>query len=458
MISMRARLFGILLITTGLVWLLAMAWIFFSTGAELQNVLDARLREAARMVSSLVVREDLEGGRSASGQADLYSPVYDRQLSCQIWTLDGALISKSDGAPTEKLGYDEEGFSETVVQGEAWRVYSVINPETNLRVMVGDRIHFREQLVNNMLKGLLLPGLLIMPILAGLIWLSIGRGLSPLKNIANNLSTRNATDLEPIANTSLAKEIVPVVRSLNGLFARVASARDRERNFTAFAAHELRTPLAGLKTQAQVALASKDDAIRDKALSQIVLGVDRTGRLVKQLLDIASIEAAEPESKSVPVDLGDALKRLRSELLSHVAPAVDVQIDDAMFGTIVHTDPDLLRLATRNLMENALHHTPPNGVVRCCASSSQDSIELLIEDQGPGIPEEELALVTERFFRGRFKAPVGSGLGLSIVELALEQIGARLSLVNKVDGGLSARITFPVGQKVSGEPHHHSAL
>src|SRR5690606_11212824 len=146
-------------------------------------------------------------------------------------------------------------------------------------------------LVNDVIRGLLLPAMLILPVLAGLIWLSVRKGLAPLNRVANDLEARSASDLSPIDNVETAREIVPVLQSLNGLFARVANLRERERNFTTFAAHELRTPLAGLKTQAQVALASEDRAIRDQALRQIVVGVDRTGRLVRQLLDMSAIEA-----------------------------------------------------------------------------------------------------------------------------------------------------------------------
>lgn len=441
--SMRVRLFYILLITTGIVWLSAVAWIFASTDAQLQKVLDTRLMEAARMVSSLVVKQDM--GQKADPVIPMEAhPAYNRQLSCQIWTIEGELISKSDGAPDQELSAEQSGFSETTVNGEAWRVYTVHNADVGVRVMVGDRIDFRDQLINNMIKGLLLPALLILPVLAGLIWLSLGRGLFPLKAIADNLHARDASDFSPLESAGVAREIAPVVKALNGLFGRVAGIREREQNFTAFAAHELRTPLAGLKTQAQIALASSDPAIREKALSQIVHGVDRTGRLVRQLLDLAAIEAGEPSPQRVVIPVGETLKALRHEVLGHVAPHADFVIDACLLELRLVTHPDLFRLAARNLIENALLHTPEGGTIRCSLTQTSDELAIRIDDEGPGIPEDELERATERFFRGRHKSSVGSGLGLSIVELALRSIGARLTLTNRAEGGLSAAIVVPV--------------
>src|SRR5690606_36961076 len=158
-------------------------------------------------------------------------------------------------------------------------------------------------------------------------------------------------------NVETAREIVPVLQSLNGLFARVAGLRERERNFTTFAAHELRTPLAGLKTQAQVALASDDRAIRDQALRQIVVGVDRTGRLVRQLLDMSAIEALDrPERRGV-VKPAAILRSLAEELAD---PERDVTVDVSpdLDAVELEIEPELFTLAARNLMENAVNHSP----------------------------------------------------------------------------------------------------
>jgi len=398
--------------------------------------------EAGRMVASLVSRQEIEANPERPVTADVplrEHSAYERQLSCQIWSLQGTLLSRSDAAPDEKMSEQADGISDTVINGERWRVYAITNPDLGVRILVGDNLSMRDQLVNDVIRGLLLPALLILPVLALLIWLSVRRGLEPLRKIAGDLEARHASDLSPIEDVETAKEIVPVLQSLNGLFARVAGLRERERNFTAFAAHELRTPLAGLKTQAQVALASDDRAIRDQALRQIVVGVDRTGRLVRQLLDMSAVEALDRSEKRKAVRPSFVLRSLAAEL-ADPGRQVTIEVAPELDAMELLIEPELFTLAARNLMENAVNHSPPGGVVRCRVADGSEAGQVIIEDDGPGIPDEELPRVTERFFRGRNKAPVGSGLGLAIVELALGRSGWRLQLQNREAGGLRAVI------------------
>lgn len=457
--SIRARLVVILLIATGLVWLSAVLWIFLSTRAEVERVLDARLMEAGRMVNSLLISQDVRisdtQNTPVAAPAQIHTQ-YDRQLSCQIWSLQGVLIGRSGSAPDRALSDNANGISEKVIDGETWRVFAVENAALGVRVLVGDNLSMRQRLVNDVIKGLLLPALLIMPISAGLIWLSVTRGLRPLSGIAGELATRKASDLSPLASKATAKEVAPVLRSLNGLFARVAEIRNRERNFTAFAAHELRTPLAGLKTQAQVALASDDRAIREQALRQIVVGVDRTGRLVGQLLDISAIDASESMDAGGCFHPAEILASIRSDLRAANRPNARIAIDPELETIRVAANADLFRLAARNLMENAINHSPQDGRIVCSARRDMRQLTILVEDDGPGIPDDELPQVTERFFRGRNKTPIGSGLGLAIAALSLEHIGCTLSLRNRPGCGLAAGIGIPMDLVISGLGHDPS--
>ncbi|WP_312860807.1 histidine kinase dimerization/phospho-acceptor domain-containing protein [Neoaquamicrobium sediminum] len=391
--SISKRLFLILILTTGLVWLSAVLWIFLSTRAEVERVLDARLMEAGRMVASLVSRQEIEANPERPVTTDVplrEHSAYERQISCQIWSLQGTLLSRSDAAPDEKMSEQADGISDTVINGERWRVYAITNPDLGVRILVGDNLSMRDHLVNDVIRGLLLPALLILPVLALLIWLSVRRGLEPLRKIAGDLEARHAADLSPIEDVETAKEIVPVLQSLNGLFARVAGLRERERNFTAFAAHELRTPLAGLKTQAQVALASDDRTIRDQALRQIVVGVDRTGRLVRQLLDMSAVEALDQSEKRKVVRPSFVLRSLATELADPVRQ-VTIEVAPELDAMELLIEPELFTLAARNLMENAVNHSPPGGVVRCRVADGSEAGQVIIEDDGPGIPGRGIA-------------------------------------------------------------------
>ncbi|MFN7009878.1 MAG: ATP-binding protein [Allorhizobium sp.] len=448
--SIRTRLFHILLAATGAVWLLAVLWTYMSTQREVERVLDARLTEAARMVSSLItdhhidVAAAVDAARTANipDGFNLHDGDYNRQLSCQIWSLQGDLVSRSESAPDTSLADHQTGFAEKLVDGERWRVYAVVNPELGVRVLVGDSLEIRERLVGDVIKGQLVPALAILPILAGLIWLSVGRGLSPLRQVAEALSLRSADELHAVDDSGAPREIRPLIGSLNALFQRVGEAREREKTFIAYAAHELKTPLSGLKTQAQVALRSDSEVIRANALNQISLSVDRTGRLVRQLIDLAAVDSLENPSTAETVDIKAMLEGLNAEmapLLSLREIAVETEIADEFLIRV--PSKTLLRLALRNVLENALQYAPSNSLVRIVCTHAESGTTIAVCDEGAGINQKDEQRLKARFQRGNSGNALGSGLGLSIVEMALAKLGGRLSFER--NEGFCVRLELP---------------
>jgi two-component system, OmpR family, sensor histidine kinase QseC len=441
MSSLRGRLFLILVATTSVIWLAATGWIYLGTKNELERVLDTRLQEAARMVASLV-QDDTSAQAAIAATPSVASPEagsYERQLSCQIWSLGGRLVAASTAAPAERLSTHGSGFHDSLINGELWRVYAIEDAGKGVRVLVGDRLGARDRLVQDLVLGLVAPTLLMLPLFAGLIWLSVGRGLAPLRQIAGDLQNRPVDDLSPV-NASAASEIRPVVDALNGLFRRLDLARRHEREITAFAAHELRTPLAGIRTQAQIAQAADSEAMRRSALDRIVQGVDRTARLISQLLTLARLDADAAGSDGQRIRVGPLLREIDGE---RRWPELMVEIDPALDDLVVLGEPGSVRLALRNLHENACGHSPAGGRVRWLRIAEN---ALAVEDDGPGIPAEELSLVTQRFYRGRSSKTAGTGLGLAIVEIALARLGATLTLENRASGaGLRATITQLAG-------------
>ena len=446
--SIRIRLFLILLAATSVVWLSAFLWIQQSTRAEVERVLDARLAESGQMVSSLISDRRIDVARAPTAVPDLEvagnSPVsgYSHRLSCQIWSLEGALVGRSGSAPADSLAGQDAGFSSNMVDGEEWRVYTVINEDLGVRVMVGDSHSVRDRLVRDVTTGLVLPALAILPLLAGLIWLSLRRGLLPLDRLAAGLSRRTADDLNPVAVGSLPREIRPVGTAINGLFGRVEAARNREKAFTSFAAHELKTPLAGIKTQAQVAMIAPDAATRTGALSRIQQGVDRTDRMVRQLLSLASVESTETGYETnvgiagMVRDVVDDLGRLAS------AKGVTLEVSDSGSSQII-TDPVLLMMALRNVIENAVAAAPDASKVEIeVRTSGDDSLSITVMDRGQGIADADRAKITERFFRGAGASIGGSGLGLAIVETAVKRLGGRLEFAPRSAGGETVSIVL----------------
>jgi two-component system sensor histidine kinase QseC len=441
--SLKGRLFLILVTATGLIWLTATCWIYVGTTREVESVLDARLQEAARMVLSLASANGV-GTIAKDGDAGQAPEMlnYERQLSCQIWPLDGRLVARSSGAPNERFSDNSAGFSDRRINGETWRVFTTEDAGKGVRVLVGDRVGLRDHFVAEIMKGVLAPLALTVPLLGFLIWASLNRGLRPLRGLADELSRRNADDMSPVETGTMPDEIRPVIGSLNALFTRVEDALRHERAITAFAAHELRTPLAGLRTQAQVAIAARDEATRSTALRQILVGVDRTTRLVRQLLAIAKLDSAPETMPANQVSIGGVIQEVIDALPSPDR-AVSVTVDSALTNTMVTANREFLLLAVRNLHENAARHMPQPGAIRWSMAKESDSLAVYVDDEGPGIPEDEIPLVTKRFYRGRNKSPLGSGLGLSIADLALRASGARLVLRNRSDTtGLRAQIVW----------------
>jgi two-component system sensor histidine kinase QseC len=448
MTSIQRRLFVVLLAATGVIWLSAAIWIQSSTRSELDRVLDNRLAEAARMVGSLVD----EDGLQLNAAMDLAAPAlpgetahsYARQLSCQVWGLDGTRLAASSQAPQAALSGSEQGFSEREVEGLVWRVYTHVDGARGIRVMVGDSLQIRERLLTDMVMGLMWPTLLILPLLAVAIWISLGRGLSPLRRIAEQLTRRGADDLAAL-EAETPREVSPMVAALNGLFGRVQAARRREQDFTAYAAHELKTPLAGLKMQAEVARLAPDAATRDHALAQIRRAVDRSDRLVHQLLDMAAVDQGAEDGSP------RSLAEVCAEVVDLTAPAARArgvtlrQTCDDRLAARPHPTPGLLIAALRNLVENALHASPEGGSVELELRAEDDGWRAEVRDEGPGIADADRARITERFYRGAGPdagRAEGSGLGLAIVETAAARMGARFTLERRQPRGELARLSF----------------
>lgn len=444
--SMTARLFGLLLLATSVVWLSGMAWIYAGSRQELERVLDARLEEATRMVSSLIESADVRVTTGVSGvrMSQQSTPVRhietNFQLACQIWSIDGRLVGRSSEAPTTQLTHFTSGYSNQDINGTAWRVYAREDRERGIRVLVGDSITHRERLVRELMWGLAGPGIIVLMVLSGLMWVAIRQGLQPLRRLTHAVAGRSADELGSIDIGHSPQEIRPVVDALNGLFEKVVAAREHERSVTAFAAHELRTPLAGLRTQVQVALAAADPATRDAALRNALIAADRTTRMARQLLALAQIDAADPHAPQEWVDAGSRLSSICEELKSKDQPT-PVTIDDALFGCKIRVNPDAFHAAARNLTENAIQHARAAEPVQWSLVRTDASALLTLDDNGPGIPEDELDMVTKRFFRGRHTRGVGSGLGLAIAETALEKDGLAMRLVRREpEPGLRAQI------------------
>jgi two-component system sensor histidine kinase QseC len=310
-------------------------------------------------------------------------------------------------------------------------------------IQVAEPLAGREALARHITLKMLLPTFIVLPVLALLIWFGVGAGLRPLQQLKQEVKQRAANHLEPLAMADVPEEVAPLVNALNELFVRLKSAFEGERRFTADAAHELRTPLAALKIQAQVALRSKDETERNNALENVLHGVDRATRLVAQLLTLARVDPETAVAGFKQVDLHSLAVSVMADV-EHLAHAkqIEMLLEEGQAHQVLGDDAQLA-LLMRNLLDNAIRYTPVGGSVSVNVSDI-NGINLEVRDTGPGIPEAERKQVQQRFYRITGSGEEGSGLGLSIVRRIADLHGARFELSDNDAGqGLLARVIWP---------------
>lgn len=298
----------------------------------------------------------------------------------------------------------------------------------------------RTALADSIAAHLMHPLLVAVPLLAAVIWLAVGWGLAPLRSLAAQVRARAPHNLDPVAAGG-PEEAQPLVAALNGLLGRVRDLLERERRFTADAAHELRTPLAAIRTHAQVAIEAEDAAGRAAALNGVLRGAERASRLVDQLLLLARLDAA-PELQ--PATVADIATEVVGEYAGQAAArGVDLGLAAAEPGRVAG-NPHLVAVLLRNLVDNAVRYGRPGGRVDVAVRSVADRVEVVVADDGPGIPPDQRGRAFERFHRGLGTGEVGSGLGLSIAARIAEIHGGGVALADGPGGrGLAATVSLP---------------
>ncbi|MFZ2852676.1 MAG: ATP-binding protein [Rhodocyclaceae bacterium] len=440
--SLRRRLLWLLLSTIAALWLSAVIAIFVRAHDMADQLFDAQIEQlAASLLSTAAAHpESLPPGLAAGVGAPAQNIVF------QVWRREHAaphLLLHSADAPQAPLS-EIEGFSERQWNGELWRFYSRWDESRHCQVQVAQQHDVRYRIAQNASWQMLAPLLAGLPLLALAIWFAVGSALRPLRAVTREVETRHPAILSPLVVAHPPQEVVPLIDALNSLFARIQHTLDNERQFTANAAHELRTPLAALKTQAQVALRADSDERRKNALGHVIEGVDRMTRMTAQLLTLARLDPEGTTLQWQPVDLHALAVQIAGELGdASRAKGIRLAIEEGGPASI-EGNADLLGVLLRNLIDNAIRYTPAEGLVGIFVRAENGFIRLAITDSGPGIPAGEHARALRRFERLGNSRSEGSGLGLSIVARIAELHGAAIALgTAESGGGLCVGIAFP---------------
>ncbi len=465
--SIRTFLLFNLLLSVVLITALAIIGNLFLAHKDIQSQLDAQLIRTTLRIDSffsipLSEANFKEIQKSLNTQflkrlskltrkeipADKHLPknyIDPHNLEFQIWDENGKLLIHSPHAPGIPLSNGNEGLTTLWLDGKAWRVNTTYNSNSNLTIMVAERVNYRQHLENQLTQDTIIIMLITYPFLGFLTWVIIGRGLDSLKRVAQEVKHRAPSYLEPVDLESVPTEIEPLVIELNQLFKRLGDAFERNKRFTADAAHELKTPLAALSTQTQVALRADTQEDRKQALLKVLASVNRSTHMVQQLLTLSRMdpEAAIQKPENI------VLSKVASEVAALLAPEaiaknIDLELVNPESTATIQGNSTYIGILIRNLIDNAIRYNHNDGFVKISIKETATHVILSVIDDGPGIPQELRERIFERFYRIIGNKTTGSGLGLGIVTQITQLHRAEVDLITPENGkGIEFQVRFP---------------
>ncbi|WP_061938593.1 ATP-binding protein [Collimonas pratensis] len=440
--SLRLRLLWTIVGTSALLWLASLTIMVFIAWNETNDVFDDALKESSNLIVAATTdfneRGLLQQTEAAAGEP------HKVDIQYQI-VIDGRVIQRTARAPATPFvaGFEHrKGFRNIDIDGKRWRIYVVRSKDAHFEVQVGQKFKKRLDILEELAENLALPVLLLLAVLTALSWHCVSRVMKPINNTAHAIATKSRDDLTPVSLDGQPRELRPIVGALNGVLLRLQNALQAERRFTADAAHELRTPLAALRMHVQLLQRQHSDL--SAPFQKLRDDIDRSTALVENLLALARLDPASPDKlERQQVVLQPFLQELRR---THAAIArqrrINVNIDTQLEQ--LQMNPEMMHIALRNLLDNALRYCPPHSTVKIACSATSGLLRIAVCDDGPGVDARQRNRLSERFFRVLGSGEQGSGLGLSIVRRIAELHGARLSFGSGLDGkGLGVFLDFP---------------
>jgi two-component system, OmpR family, sensor kinase len=402
---------------------------------DLDELLDYQLQQLAFSLSHQSV---------ASVSVPPGTPLPEPDFITQVWGRDGVLVFYSRPSVAIPMR-PRPGFSNMDWKGQSWRVFTQL--DGNRIIQVAHPLSLRQEMAADFARRAVLPLVALVPLLAIGIWILVGRALAPLSSISAALRARTPAALEPLPQGNLPEELVPLVGSLNDLLGRLQQTLEVQRQFVGDAAHELRSPLTAVQLQLSLLKRASGEEERTAAIERLERGVQRSNRLVQQLLTLARQDPQLLDVDSENVDM----HQLAREVVADFEPQAllhrqTLRLDSPADAVLVRGDREALRVMLSNLIDNALRYTPSQGSVIVRASREGDAALIEVEDTGLGIPPEQRLRVFDRFYRvPRAASEEGSGLGLAIVKRIADRHTGTVSLDDAVSGsGLRVSVRLPL--------------
>ena len=436
--SLRARLLWWLLAVIVLAAVVQTAIVYRTALAEADDIFDYQMQQ---MATSL--RSGLPVGTAQEGRDSTDAEEENDDFIVQVWAADGSPVFRS-ATQTTLPRPTVAGYSSVRMHDTTYRVFS-LQTRSSL-IEVAQDVSVRREMAGTLALRAVGPIAVMAPLLVLIVGWVVSQSLAPLSRMRRQIAAREVEDLSPVSEVGLPSEIQPLVHELNLLFDRVGQAFQAQQHFVADAAHELRSPLAAVRLQAEGLQRAAGEEARAIAAARLFAGVDRSTRLIEQLLVLARQEASATSQKRPQlVGLAD-MARLA---VADVVPAAQARGIDVGVGqadqTTVQGHPEALRILMRNLLENAIKYTPCGGRVDVEILVRDGGLVLCVEDSGAGIPPADRGRVLDRFYRVSGSQTSGSGLGLAIVKAIVELHRASITLdASPRLGGLRVAVRFPV--------------
>lgn len=418
---------------------------------------DERLADDVRGLVGLLQQDGDRIVLNFPGQArDILRADSKDRIYFQVADLDGHWIAGDKDLPSaevpEKLEADQIRFRDDEFNGDEIRVaYQYLNSPAGtghpaLLIQVAETRVKRQGLAAAIVSGVIVPQFVIVPMAVLLVYLGLTHGITPLQRLQQELRGRRPSDLSPISVQGIPEEIRPLIEALNGVMLRLTDSLESQRRFTADAAHQLKTPLTGLRTQTELALLENDPQSMRKGLEQVALSAEQLSRLIQQLLALARAEATGDRGDTTEsLDLDNLARAATTEWVDRsLAKGVDIGFESEGLPLYIQGNSFLLHELLTNLLDNALKYTPSGGHITVRTLKTDGSVIVEVEDSGIGIPLEERPRVFERFFRVLGTETDGSGLGLAIVKEVAELHRGQVEVADPESGrGTLFRVRIP---------------
>lgn len=457
--SLRRQLLIAIFIPLLIVWLALVLLAYDKGKHEAEELLDGQLSLSARLLEAQIFHEETNHapGWFTEDEVDqkktaLFEKLdiedrlpYEQELAFKISKESGPVILMSTNAASMEH-FPEPGFHVQVIDDLAWRIYVKKSSDNRFHLQVAHPLSSRDLIGLDVAERIAIPLFFAFPILMLLMYVSVTRSVRPLDSVASSLYARSAENLSPVSEEKIPLELLPIIRAFNRMLGRVSDSIKNERRFTSNAAHELKTPLAGTKLHAQLACATTDPVQREQFMSQVLAGLDRSQRLIEQMLRLARLDPENHrELKYDNIDVRTLLLEIQdaeAEVLKKKNQSLVLDVSSSL--TTLRGDEELLNVALSNLVGNALRYSPAGTTIIAGSWANDKQFGLYVQDHGPGINPEDLPTITQRFRRGTNVREEGTGLGLAIVERIASLHHGELVMQNIPGRGLLAKIVWKI--------------